>query len=137
MSQTATRKQKAPMPGAARPRVVSVEDDEDLRSVLRGWLTPYYDLILLPHGEELVEEIELLQPDLVMLDIGLPGPDGLHLCHRLRTQSRLDRVPILIYSGRQDDEAFLDSLQAGASAFLLKPAEKEDLLARIEELLSR
>ena len=121
----------------ARPRIVSVEDEEDVQIVLREWLTPHYDLILLPHGEELLEDIQLLQPDLVMLDIGLPGPDGLHLCQRLRRQKSLAMVPILIFSGRNDDESFLGSIEAGASSFLLKPVTKEELLGRIKELLER
>lgn len=121
----------------ARPRIVSVEDDEDIQTVLRDWLTPSYDLVLLPHGEELLEDIQLLQPDLVMLDIGLPGPDGLHLCQRLRRQTNLAMVPILIFSGHNDDESFLASIEAGASSFLLKPVTKEELLGRIKELLER
>lgn len=121
----------------ARPRIVSVEDEEDIQTVLRQWLTPYYDLVLLPHGEDLLDEVGLLQPDLVMLDIGLPGPDGLLLCQRLRREPRLSLVPILIFSGRHDDESFLGSIQAGASSFLLKPVDKEVLLNRIAELLER
>jgi len=121
----------------ARPRIVSVEDEEDVQTVLRQWLTPFYDLVLLPHGEDLVDEVRLLQPDLIMLDIGLPGPDGLRLCQRLRRDAALSMVPILIFTGRHDDESFLESIQVGASSFLLKPAEKEELLARIEELLAR
>lgn len=142
MNQTATTKPATKTDRAlgrqtARPRIVSVEDDDDVRDVLRGWLSRDYDLILLPHGEELLEELPLFAPDLIMLDIGLPGPDGLRLCQRLRQQRRLDPVPVLILTGRQDDEAFIESLQAGATSFLLKPVTKEDLVARIEELLAR
>lgn len=137
MTLTAPKSARAVNRQTTRPRIVSVEDDEDVQAVLRQWLTPDYDLILLPHGEELIEEVQLLQPDLVMLDIGLPGPDGLRLCQRLRRQPRLGLVPILIFSGHQDDEAFLSSIEAGASSFLLKPVTKEELLGRIEELLER
>lgn len=137
MSATATKTARAFTRQTARPRIVSVEDDEDVQIILRQWLTPDYDLILLPHGEELIEEVQLLQPDLIMLDIGLPGPDGLRLCQRLRRQPQLGLVPILIFSGHQDDESFLSSIEAGASSFLLKPVEKEALLGRISELLER
>lgn len=121
----------------ARPRIVSVEDEEDIQTILRQWLTPFYDVVILPHGEDLLDDVHLLQPDLIMLDIGLPGPDGLRLCQRLRRDARLSTVPILIFTGRHDDESFLESIQVGASSFLLKPAGKEDLLARIQELLER
>mgnify|MGYP001572105865 FL=1 len=137
MSTTATKTARAFVRQTARPRIVSVEDEEDVQTILRQWLTPYYDLILLPHGEDLVEEVQLLQPDLIMLDIGLPGPDGLRLCQRLRRETRLGTVPILIFSGHKDDESFLSSIEAGASSFLTKPVEKEDLLARVTELLER
>ncbi|MBI5596849.1 MAG: response regulator transcription factor [Elusimicrobia bacterium] len=118
-----------------RPRIVSVEDDADVQDVLRGWLTPHFDFILMKDGEELLEDIEELDPDLVMLDIGLPGPDGLRLCQRLRHTPGLAEVPILIFTGRDDDEAFVSSLDAGASSFLLKPVDKETLLDKIEELI--
>ncbi|TBR22105.1 response regulator [bacterium] len=137
MPQTASKNARAVQRQTARPRIVSVEDDEDVQEVLRTWLSRDYDLVVLPHGEDLIDEVQLLQPDLVMLDIGLPGPDGLLLCQRLRRLSRLATVPILIFSGRQDDEAFLSSVQAGASSFLLKPVTKEELLGRLSELLER
>lgn len=137
MPTAATKAKRIITRQTARPRIVSVEDEEDVQTVLRQWLTPFYDLVLLPHGEELVDEVRLLQPDLIMLDIGLPGPDGLRLCQRLRRDAALSMVPILIFTGRHDDESFLESIQVGASSFLLKPAEKEELLARIEELLAR
>jgi DNA-binding response OmpR family regulator len=137
MPTAATKAKRVLTRQTARPRIVSVEDEEDVQTILRQWLTPFYDLVLLPHGEDLVDEVRLLQPDLIMLDIGLPGPDGLRLCQRLRRDTSLSMVPILIFTGRHDDESFLESIQVGASSFLLKPAEKEDLLARIEELLAR
>ncbi|MBI3299590.1 MAG: response regulator [Elusimicrobia bacterium] len=119
----------------SRPRLVAVEDDEDCQILYRQFLTDDYDLVLLPHGEELFEEIESLQPDIVMLDLQLPGPDGLRLCQRLRRHPRMGQVPILILTGRQDDAAMLGSFEMGATSFLLKPVTKRELLERLEELM--
>lgn len=135
MTQTAAKLMRAVKRQTARPRIVSVEDDEDFQFILREWLSPDFDFIVLANGEELLQEVEDLQPDIVMIDIGLPGPDGLRLCQRLRRQPGLSRAPILIVSGRQDDEAYLDSIAVGASSFLSKPVTREELLSRLQELL--
>ena len=118
-----------------RPRLVAVEDDADFQFILRRWLAQDYDLSLFSNGEQLFQELDLLSPDLVMLDLQLPGPDGLLLCHRLRRHPRLSKVPILILTGRTDDDAFLGSIEVGAASFLLKPVTKTELLKRLEELL--
>ena len=135
MPQSAADPSRAVKGRIARARIVSVEDEEDFRCLLREWLSPDYDFISLPHGEELLQEVDCLQPDLVMLDIGLPGPDGLRLCERLRRRPNLNKVPILILTGRQDDEAYIDSFAAGATSFLPKPVTRGDLMGRIRKLL--
>lgn len=129
------KKKRAGAAEVARPRVVAVEDEEDFQDILRGWLTPHYDLVLLPHGEDLLDEIDLLQPDLVMMDLMLPGPDGLRLSERLRRHPRMCEVPILILTGRQDNDAFVGAMQVGASGYLLKPVGREELLERIKHLI--
>ena len=118
-----------------RPRLVAVEDDEDYRFVLREWLTPRYDVTFLPHGEGLFKEAERNEPALVMLDLQLPGPGGLELCRRLRRHPWMRGVQILVLTGRRDPDALLGSFEAGASAFLMKPVAKEDLLEHLEELM--
>lgn len=121
---------------AVRPRVLAVEDDPDYQILLREWLTKDYDLVLLPDGEELADEVGFMHPDALVLDIGLPGPDGLLLCEELRHHAATSRVPILVLSARDDDEAFAQSLSAGASAYLNKLDTTEESLKRtIDELL--
>ncbi|MDE2291094.1 MAG: response regulator [Elusimicrobia bacterium] len=119
----------------ARPRILAVDDEKDFQFMLRRWLEPRFDLVVLPHGEELLDTIDLIQPDLVMLDVGLPGPDGLTLARGLRERVSTRRTPILFLTGRRDDETFLGAVRVNASAFLTKPVEREELVARIEELL--
>ena len=135
MSRTAAKKRSDSDVETCRPRLVVVEDDEDFQFVLRQWLAPRFDLVLLPHGEELFDEIDGLRPDAVMLDLQLPGPDGLRLCHRLRRHPRMAGVPILILTGRQDTDAFLGSIEVGASSFMLKPVTKDELRRRLKSLM--
>ena len=122
---------------AVRPRLVAVEDDEDFRFVLRQWLSPRFDVVFLSNGEELFAAAERSEPALVMLDLQLPGPDGMELCRRLRRHPWMRAVPILVLTGRQDPDALLGSFEAGASSFLMKPVAKEDLLGQLEGLMGR
>ncbi len=135
MAQAETKRRHVRTRAVDRPRIAAVEDDADFQLILRRWLTQDYDLALLSNGEELFQELDLLSPDLVMLDLQLPGPDGLLLCHRLRRHPRISRVPILIVTGRADDDAFLGAIEVGATSFLRKPVTKAELLKRLAELL--
>lgn len=113
---------------AGRPLVVWVEDDPDFKSVLREWLVERYDLATFDDGEQLLEELEGLDPDVVMLDVRLPGPDGFNVCRRLRSDPRLASVPILFLTSCEADEDYIRHLDGGGTAFLNKPVAKRELL---------
>jgi CheY-like chemotaxis protein len=118
-----------------RRRVVMVDDDEDYRSMLREWLVERYDTTALPNGEDLIEQLFLVLPDLVLLDISLPGPDGFTLCERIRSEPRFQELPVLFLTSSDSNSDFVSNLSAGGSAYLTKPVERSQLLKRIAELL--
>lgn len=118
-----------------KPTVVWVEDNRDFQDVVREWLLPRYDLITFENGEEFLREIDELQPDLVMLDVRLPGPDGFKLCRQIRSHARLAGVPILFLTSCADDEAYIRHLDVGGTNFISKPISRARLLQAIGELV--
>jgi len=112
-----------------------VDDDPELRELLRDYLgqagfriTPVAD------GREMRRAMDAARFDLVILDIMLPGEDGLSLCRRLRAQSR---IPILMLTARGDEIDRIVGLEMGADDYLAKPFNPRELLARIKSILRR
>ena len=120
---------------AGRPRVLVVEDDADIAGVLRRALDKEgYDVRVADDGELALQESGVFEPDAVILDLGLPRLDGVEVCRRLRDQGD---VPILILTARDALEARVEGLDSGADDYLVKPFEREELLARMRSLLRR
>jgi two-component system response regulator MprA len=121
------------MPG--RPRVLVVEDDTDIAGVLRRSLDKEgYDVRVAGDGEAALDQAGVFTPDAVVLDLGLPKLDGVEVCRRLRTEGD---VPILILTARDALDARVEGLDSGADDYLVKPFEREELLARLRALLRR
>jgi two-component system response regulator MprA len=120
---------------SGRPRVLVVEDDTDIAGVLRRSLDKEgYDVRVAGDGESALDEAGVFEPDAVVLDLGLPKLDGVEVCRRLRTEGD---VPILILTARDALDARVEGLDSGADDYLVKPFEREELLARIRALLRR
>jgi DNA-binding response OmpR family regulator len=122
-------------PVSGRPRVLVVEDDADISGVLRRSLDKEgYDVRIAPDGETALDEAGDFEPDAVVLDLGLPKLDGVEVCRRLRREGD---VPILILTARDALDARVEGLDSGADDYLVKPFEREELLARMRALLRR
>jgi two-component system response regulator MprA len=120
---------------SGRPRVLVVEDDTDIAGVLRRSLDKEgYDVRVAGDGETAIDEAGVFEPDAVVLDLGLPRLDGVHVCRRLRDEGD---VPILILTARDALEARVEGLDSGADDYLVKPFERDELLARLRALLRR
>jgi two-component system, OmpR family, response regulator MprA len=120
---------------SGRPRVLVVEDDTDIAGVLRRSLDKEgYDVRVAGDGETALDQAGVFAPDAVVLDLGLPKLDGVEVCRRLRTDGD---VPILILTARDALEARVEGLDSGADDYLVKPFEREELLARLRALLRR
>lgn len=118
-----------------KPLIAWVEDNRDYQAVVRDWLLPQFDVVTYENGEAFLDDLEDLEPDLVMLDVRLPGPDGFRLCRRLRAHPRLRSVPILFLTSCEDDDAYIAHLDVGGTAFVTKPVEKARLLSAIRDLV--
>jgi len=125
------------MDTAARPvRVLVVEDDEEIAQVLqRSLRLEGYEVKLAGDGVQGLEEAHAFLPDLIILDLGLPRLDGVDVARRLREGG--DEVPILILTARDALEARVEGLDVGADDYLVKPFERQELLARMRALLRR
>jgi two-component system response regulator MprA len=117
------------------PRVLVVEDDEEIAQVLqRSLRLEGYEVRVAADGETALDQSAAFNPDLVILDLGLPKLDGMEVARRLRSA---DDVPILILTARDALEARVEGLDAGADDYLVKPFERQELLARLRALLRR
>ena len=122
-------------PVSDEPRVLVVEDDSDIAGVLRRSLgMEGYDVRIASDGERALEEASVFEPDAVVLDLGLPGIDGVEVSRRLREGGD---VPILILTAREALEDRIEGLDSGADDYLVKPFEREELLARLRAMLRR
>ncbi|HZO05837.1 MAG TPA: response regulator transcription factor [Solirubrobacterales bacterium] len=116
-------------------RVLVVEDDQDIADVLRRSLrNEGYEVRTSGDGIEALDVAAGFMPDLVVLDLGLPGLDGVEVCRRLRSDGD---VPILMLTARSETEDRVEGLDSGADDYLVKPFERQELLARIRALLRR
>src|SRR5437762_6563918 len=118
-----------------RPRVLVVEDDIEIAGALRRSLRlEGYEVKLAEDGVAALEESSVFEPDAVVLDLGLPRLDGVEVARRLRDGGD---VPILMLTARDSLEDRVTGLDSGADDYLVKPFEREELLARMRALLRR
>ena len=125
------------MEASTRPvRVLVVEDDQDIAQVLqRSLRLEGYDVKIASDGVAALDESHAFLPDLIILDLGLPRLDGIDVAKRLREDE--DDTPILILTARDAIEARVEGLDVGADDYLVKPFERQELLARMRALLRR
>lgn len=116
-------------------RVLVVDDEQAIRRFLKTALTAHgYDVFETTTGEDALTAAVTYRPDLIVLDLGLPGIDGIEVTRRLREWSQL---PILILSVRDQEEDKIKALDAGADDYLTKPFGAGELLARMRVALRR
>src|SRR5919106_2097393 len=116
-------------------RVLVVEDDQEITDVLRRTLRQEgHEVRSASDGEEALDAAAEFMPDLVILDLGLPKLDGVEVLRRLRAD---DDVPVLILTARTQLDDRVEGLDTGADDYLVKPFERQELLARMRALMRR
>jgi two-component system response regulator MprA len=116
-------------------RVLVIDDDDNIRSSLKRALSyAGFTVEVAEHGEAGLQKALVTPPDVVVLDIMMPGLSGLEVCRRLREG---DDVPILMLTARDDIPDRVTGLEAGADDYLVKPFALEELIARLKALLRR
>jgi len=120
---------------SGKKHIMIVEDEPDLAEVIRDYLAREgMSAEILNEGTHAVERILSTEPDLVVLDIMLPGKDGLTICREVRAKSR---VPIIMETARVEELDRLLGLELGADDYLCKPFSPRELVARIKAVLRR
>src|SRR4030081_1861494 len=119
-----------------RSLVLSVDDDPADRALLRKLIPRLgYATIEAKDGLQALEMINERHPDLVLLDVMIPGLDGFEVCRRVRSQPELAGLPILLLTALDQVEDLAAGLEAGANDFLAKPFNEVELTARVRSLL--
>ncbi len=124
----------APSPESAR--ILVVDDDAQVRSFLEELLSEAgYEVELVSDGVAALKAVERASPDLVLLDVVMPGMGGLEVLRILKAPTDLRFLPVILLTGDTDIETRLRGLKLGADDYLTKPANSQEVLARIEALL--
>lgn len=120
-----------------RKKILIIDDDADIRLGLNARLKANgYDTAFAEDGVSAMSVARRENPDLILLDIGLPGGDGFVVLKRLKTHTALACTPVVVLTAREAQEYEQKALDGGASAFFQKPANNQDLLASIASQLS-
>lgn len=116
--------------------VLVVDDEPMARTMLRLMLIRAdFEVIEAKDGHEALKEVERRLPDVVLLDIMMPGIDGFEVCRRLRESSRTDALPIIMLSAKADADSIAQGMRVGATKYLTKPVRPDELVGHVREVL--
>ena len=124
-------------PEPAPARILVIEDSPDLRKALQLLLGPKYETISIASGEGFFEEIDSYRPNLIIMDVVLPGKDGFQLCEMLRASPRHRHLPVLFLTAKKDTNSYIRCLNVYGDAYVNKPFAPKELIGTIERLLRR
>ena len=118
--------------------IVVIDDEEDIRELIHYNLAKEgYVVSCAISGEEGVELVQRVIPNLVILDLMLPGIDGLEVCRRLKSDPKLKSIPIVMVSARGEEPDVVSGLELGADDYVSKPFSPKVLIARVKSVLRR
>jgi len=116
----------------ATGRILVVEDDETSRTLVADWLSAYGHIVTaVADGAEALAAVELEKPDVILLDVMMPGMDGFAVCEQLKTNPATAAIPVLFLTALDEREDRLRGIRAGANDFLTKPLDLPDVLLRV------
>ncbi len=119
----------------AKQKILIVDDDNNIAELISLYLTKEcYECRIVNDGEEALKEVETFQPNLVLLDLMLPGIDGYQVCREIRHKSNL---PIIMLSAKGEVFDKVLGLELGADDYIIKPFDSKELVARVKAVLRR
>jgi CheY-like chemotaxis protein len=117
-------------------QILVIEDDKSLRDLLRVHLgTHGYGIRFAADAEEGLRAVLQQQPDLILCDLNLPYLDGFEMVKALRGDDITRHIPVVVLTGRADDESFVKAMQMGVRHYITKPVQVDDLIAAINSAL--
>ena len=121
-----------------KPLIVVVEDEQAIQDVVAYNLRREgYEVLLAGDGDEGLALIQSKRPGLVILDLMLPGIDGLSICQQLRADPKTRSIPLMILSAKEEESDIVIGLSLGADDYLAKPYEPMELVLKIQAILKR
>ena len=117
-----------------KPKVLVADDEPDMLKFLKSQLEKYYEVVEAVDGNQAVEKAKQFLPDLIVLDMMMPGKDGIQACRELKEQVSTKSIPVILLTARADEDTKFSALNAGASDFLTKPFSTTELHVRIKNL---
>jgi len=122
----------------SKANILIIEDDEDIRELSRYNLEKEgYSVSCMDSGEKAMREIHRKQPDLILLDLMLPGMDGFEICRMLKRDEKTARIPIIMVTAKSEDADIVAGLELGAEDYITKPFSPGVLIARVRTVLRR
>ena len=119
-----------------KARILAVDDEEQIRNIIKHALSDYaYEIFLASDGAEALETVEEVSPDVILLDIQMPGMNGIEVTKVLKQNDKTKIIPVVIFSGVHDVEYRIEALEAGADDFLSKPFIIQELITRVKTLV--
>lgn len=118
-------------------RILVVDDQEENLYLLRVLLSSHgYEVLEARSGEQAMERLRETACDLVLLDVMMPGMDGYEVCRNIRQEEPLSHLPVILLTAKRDVDSKVQGLDVGASDYITKPFDRQEVLARIRSLLS-
>jgi CheY-like chemotaxis protein len=119
-----------------RAKILVVDDEAIIRQLTVHVLTDLgHQVVEATSGEEALRLVNEERPDLILLDIMMPGVSGIEVCRQLRANKRTEAIPVIVVSGANAKRALEESIIAGADDFLAKPIDTLELLVRVRSML--
>jgi two-component system, sensor histidine kinase ChiS len=127
--------QPPPSP-APRPRILVVEDDQDLLRMMQRMLTSIADVSIATDGEQALKALAAgALPDLLITDWMMPKKDGLTLVKEMKQDERLKRIPVVILTAKTGPRDVIAGINSGARHYLTKPFKPDELIAKVKKVL--
>lgn len=124
--------------GAIRPRVLVVDDDAFARKITQHALDPArWDVALASDGLDALAQLRRMRPDLILVDVQMPGMSGIELTARLKASAEFAEIPVVMMTGNALRETLSGSIEAGAVSFIVKPVSAAALTEKLDKILSR
>lgn len=120
------------------PKILIIDDEPDVRDIIRYNLVKEgHELETAENGIEGLQKVETFRPDLIILDMMMPGMDGVEVCHNIRSNPKNNNIVVCFLSARNEDYSQVAGLESGADDYLAKPISPRVLVSKVKSLLRR
>ena len=117
--------------------ILMVDDDPTFLKMMKGWLDPYYRITIVTSGMQALMYLADNKPDLILLDYEMPVTSGPQVLEMIRSETKVDRVPVMFLTGKGDRESVLKVLALKPEGYLLKSLNREQILASVSEFFEK